>query len=174
MKEKHSFVYSVRNELLISFGYRTYKQYLKSDEWAAIRSAVFSEYPECICCTHASQVVHHVKYDSATLLGLHRLHLAPLCNACHERIEIDENGDKGSLGRANMMMFDMARKKNPKQEWLQRFYRDRKSCKETRTADNPDRKNALRRKHIKEREEKQASLPKDYSGVFWIRARRRR
>jgi len=171
MKEKHALIYSIRNELLLSFGFRSYKHYLKSDEWAAIRSAVFEEYSECICCDHAAQVVHHVRYDSATLLGLYRLHLAPLCKSCHEFMEIDEDGEKGSLARANTLMMEMARRKNPKQRWLQRFYKERKLIKTKRRVDASERKAAWRRK----RDEKETrDVPRDYSGVFWIRARRRR
>ena len=168
MREKHAFVYATRNELLIAFGYRTYKQYLKSDEWKAMRARVFEQYQECICCTTSAQVVHHVKYDSATLLGLHTLNLAPLCRACHERMEIDEAGDKAALSRANTLMFEMARKKDPKQLWLTRFYKERKPWKAKRQVDNSARKAAWQRK----REERQ-NAPRDYSGVFWIRARGR-
>lgn len=171
MREKHRFVYSVRNELLLSFGYRTYREYLKSEEWAGIRAQVFAEYSECICCDSAAEVVHHVKYDSATLLGLHRLHLAPLCNRCHELMEIDENGDKGALSRANTMMLDMARKKDPKQAWLRAFYTQRKAWKSKRRVDASARKEAWQRQRARQEEQ---STPRDYSGVFWIRARRRR
>ena len=171
MKEKQAFVYEVRNELLLAFGYRTYKQYLKSHEWASIRSQVFAEYEYCICCDSRAQVVHHVRYDSATLLGVHRLNLAPLCHRCHEAMEIDECGNKGSLARANTLMFEMARKKNPKQPWLTAFYTERKAFKSKRRCDCSERKRAWRRKRDALEEE---AKPKDYSGVFWIRARRRR
>ncbi len=171
MKEKHAFVYDVRNELLRSFGYRTYKQYLKSDEWRALRSQVFADYSECICCDSKPQVVHHVKYDSATLLGVHRLHLAPLCHKCHELIEINVDGSKGSLAQANTMMFELARKKDPKQRWLIAFYTQRKQHKPHRRGDCSARTDAWRRKRESRQQESQ---PKDYSGVFWIRARRRR
>jgi len=171
MKDKHAFIYSVRNELLLSFGFRSYKHYLKSEEWSAIRSAVFAEYADCICCSHAAEVVHHVRYDSATLLGLHRLNLAPLCKACHEAMEVDENGEKGSLARANTVMFEMARKKDAKQLWIQRFLQERKQYKSKRGVDIKERKAAWRRK----RDEKESeAAPRDYSGVFWVRARRRR
>ena len=171
MREKHAFVYDVRNELLRSFGYRTYKQYLKSDDWAAIRSQVFAEYDECICCHSKPQVVHHVKYDSGTLLGLHRLHLAPLCHQCHELMEIQEDGSKASLARANTLMFDMARKKNAKQKWLIAFYTERAAFKGNRSKDARARKDAFDRKRQSAVKELQ---PRDYSGVFWIRARRRK
>jgi len=168
MREKHAFVYATRNELLIEFGYRTYKQYLKSDEWKAIRQRVFDQYSKCICCDSAAEVVHHVKYDSATLLGLHILHLAPLCRSCHEQMEIDDSGEKAALARANTLMFDMARKKNPKQEWLTRFYKERKQWKAKRQVDTSARKSAWRRQ-----QEEKENTPRDYSGIFWIRARRR-
>jgi hypothetical protein len=171
VREKHAFVYDVRNELLRSFGYRTYKQYLKSEEWSAIRSQVFDQYDECICCDSKPQVVHHVKYDSGTLLGLHRLHLAPLCNACHELMEIHQDGSKASLARANTLMFDMARKKNPKQAWLIAFYKERSAFKGNRSKDALARKDAFRRKREAAANDSQ---PRDYSGVFWVRARRRK
>ena len=171
MKERHAFIYAVRNELLLSFGFKSYKQYLKSSEWAEIRAAVFAEYTECICCPSKAQVVHHVRYDSATLLGVHRLNLAPLCNACHELMEIDEQGEKCSLARANTLMLEMARRKDAKQPWLQRFYKDRGRFKSKKRVDAGARKQAWRRRRD---EREQESLPRDYSGVFWIRARRRR
>ena len=171
MKEKHALVYAVRDELLSGFGYRTYKQYLKSDEWAGIRSGVFARYQECICCSSQPQVVHHVKYDSATLLGLHPYHLAPLCHRCHELMELDANGDKGSLARANTMMFEMARKKDAKQPWLLAFYAGRKDWKHKRHADCRERGEAFRKRREANEE---AVVRRDYSGVFWIRARRRR
>lgn len=169
MQEQHALKYATRDELLRTFGFRSYRQYLKSDEWAGIRREVFAEYAECICCARKAQVVHHVRYDSATLLGLHRLNLAPLCHRCHKSIEIQEDGEKGSMARANTMMFEMARRKDPKQTWLQRFYKDRKPWKNTSRADAGSRKAAWRRKQ----DEKKEPAPRDYSGVFWVRARRR-
>jgi len=171
MRDDHAFVYKVRNELLKAFGYRSYKQYLKSDEWAAIRASVLARHAECICCSSKPEVVHHVRYDSATLLGVHTLNLAPLCMACHERIEVDEDGEKGSLARANTLMLDLARNKNPKQPWLVAFYKERKQWKSRSRVDAGARKAAWRR----ERDEKeQLKTPiRDYSGVFWIKARRR-
>jgi hypothetical protein len=168
MKEKHAIRYAARNELLLSFGYRSYKKYLASDEWKKLRAEVFAEYPTCICCESQSQVVHHVRYDSATLLGVHRLNLAPLCHACHEKMEVLAGGEKATLAHANTLMFDMARKKNPKQQWLERFYRERKQWKSKSAVDAGARKQAWRRAR-----DEAENQPRDYSGVFWIRARRR-
>jgi hypothetical protein len=168
MQEKHALRYATRDELLRSFGFRSYKQYLKSDEWSKIRGEVFAEYSDCICCEHKAQVVHHVRYDSATLLGVHRLHLAPLCHKCHEAIEIQDDGEKGSMARANTLMFEMARRKDAKQTWLQRFYKERKPWKSKSGVDAGAKKSAWRRK-----QEEKTEAPRDYSGVFWIKARRR-
>ena len=168
MREDHALKYATRDELCKLFGFFSYKAYLRSDEWRAIRNGVLAEYPECICCHSPSKVVHHVKYDSATLLGLHSLNLAPLCRECHERIEIMEDGTKACMSRANTLMLELVRKKNPKQLWLHRFYHDRKKWKRDRQVDAHARRAAWRRK----RDEKE-NPPRDYSGVFWIRARRR-
>jgi len=168
VKERHALKYAARNELLRSFGYRSYKSYLASDEWKSLRAQVFAEFPHCICCESKSQVVHHFRYDSATLLGVHRLHLAPLCHACHEKMEVLPSGEKATLSHANTLMLEMARKKNPKQLWLQKFYSERKQWKSKSGVDAYSRKQAWQRA----REEAQ-NQPRDYSGVFWIKARRR-
>lgn len=168
MREDHAMRYATRDELCKSFGFFSYKAYLRSDEWRSIRDGVLQEFEQCICCERPSKVVHHVRYDSATLLGVHTLNLAPMCRQCHELIEVLEDGSKGSMARANTLMFELARKKNPKQAWLQRFYHDRKVWKDKSHIDARARKAAWRRR----RDEKE-NPPRDYSGVFWIRARRR-
>lgn len=168
MREDHAMKYAIRDELCKSFGFYSYKAYLRSDEWRSIRNAVLQEFADCICCDRPSKVVHHLRYDSATLLGVHSLNLAPLCRECHEHIELLEDGTKASMSRANTLMLELARKKNAKQLWLHRFYHERKAWKSTRHVDASSRKKAWRRK----RDEKE-NQPRDYSGVFWIRARRR-
>jgi hypothetical protein len=168
MKHKHSMRYATRDALLRSLGFRSYKAYLQSDEWRDIRARVFQEYSECICCDSKVEVVHHFRYDSATLLGIHLLHLAPLCHQCHQKIEILGDGEKASMAQANTLMLDMARKKNAKQLWLQRFHHERKQWKSKRLVDVEARRDAWQRKV-----HEQHNKPRDYSGVFWIRARRR-
>lgn len=168
MKHKHAMRYATRDALLRSFGYRNYKEYLKSDEWREIRSRVFEQYQDCICCESKAEVAHHLRYDSSTILGLHIFHLAPLCHDCHRKIEILDDGDKASMAQANTLMFDLARKKDPKQPWLRAFYKSRKETKTTRLADASARRDAWKR-IVHEKNNK----PRDYSGVFWIRARRR-
>lgn len=168
MREDHAMRYAIRDELVRSFGFFSYKAYLRSDEWRSIRNRVLAEFPECICCDKPSKVVHHVRYDSATLLGLHVLNLAPMCRECHERIEILDDGTKASMARANTLMFELSRKKNPKQLWLHRFYHERKPWRSRLHVDGKARKAAWRR-----RQDEKQNPPRDYSGVFWVRARRR-
>ena len=168
MKAKHAMRYAARNELLRSFGFRSYEAYLRSDEWKALRAEVLAEFPQCICCESKSQVVHHVRYDSATLLGVHRLHLAPLCRACHEKMEILPGGEKATMAQANTLMLQMAGKKNQKQAWLKNFYHERKKWKTKRGIDAGARKQAWRRAR-----DEAENKPRDYSGIFYIRARRR-
>lgn len=125
-KAKEKEKYLVRNEVLKSIGYSSYKEYLQSDEWKSIRSAVKEKYSECICCNSHVEVIHHVRYASYVLLGLHLEELAPLCHKCHEAIELTD-GEKNTLQKANMKLFDLARKKDAKQQWLNEFYHKGKS-----------------------------------------------
>lgn len=124
IEAKRRMPYMVRNEVLKALGYRTYKEYLASEDWKAIRASVLDRFPFCICCESRSQVVHHLRYDSRTMLGINNANLAPLCHRCHETIEID-NGQKTTMGSANMLLFDLARKKDKKQQWLIEFYKNR-------------------------------------------------
>lgn len=85
--------YQFRNAILSHLGYKPphYVSYLASDDWKAIRAAVVSRWPKCVMCESPTEVVHHLQYDIGTLLGLHYTKLAPLCHACHELVEFEEN-----------------------------------------------------------------------------------
>lgn len=123
-EEKRRMPYMVRNEVLKSIGYRTYKEYLASEDWKSLRKSILDRFVFCICCDSKAQVVHHLRYDSRTLLGINNANLAPLCHKCHEAIEI-ENGEKTRMGTANVLLFAMARKKDSQQVWLMEFYKNR-------------------------------------------------
>ena len=112
--------YDMRNVALSQLGYRSYTEYLQSDDWKAIRTEVLSKSPLCLCCEKEAQVVHHVRYDSATLLGLRHHVLATLCHACHESIEI-QDGEKVALGQANNQLFYKARKTPTGAAWIKHY-----------------------------------------------------
>ena len=96
-------------------------------------------------------------------------YLAPLCHACHEKIEITEDGEKGSMPRANTMMFEMARAKDKKQLWLKAYYA---GCRESKGKyrDHEQRREA----HNKAIADRRPVQPFDGEGVFWFRAGGRR
>ncbi len=113
--------YTYRNLYLSDLGYSSYKEYLKSDDWKKIRDRKLKKWPECILCGKKAEVVHHVKYDPAALLGLRAHVLASLCHRCHESIEI-QDGAKCSLEAANRKLFIEARKNSVGKAWCQRYY----------------------------------------------------
>ena len=174
--QEKRYIYQVRNEVVRVLGYRDYKAYLRSDEWRELRAAILQQYPSCICCDQFSQVVHHVRYISQTMAGMDgfRHYLAPLCHACHEKIEITEDGEKGSMPRANTMMFDLARKKDPKQPWLKAYY-DGCAARKRMGGMGAFRDHAQRREaHDKAAADRRPVQPFDGEGVFWFRAGKRR
>src|SRR5579864_6658801 len=75
--------YEQRAKNLTEIGYASYQEYLKSDEWRAIRNAKLEKNPLCLICNNTASQVHHLSYDFSALLGLNRLGLVTLCDACH-------------------------------------------------------------------------------------------
>lgn len=77
--------YQDRNELLKTLGFRSYKAYLASPEWARIRHRVLLRAKDqCeICRSAVATQVHHKQYDKETLLGKTLKHLIATCDDCH-------------------------------------------------------------------------------------------
>jgi hypothetical protein len=109
--------YRKRDEVLSELGYRSYQEYLDSDDWKVIKNRVLKDFPTCLACNKPSQVVHHVKYSASVLLGLEDIYLASLCHKCHELIEVDKSGIKRGLGKANNELMKLAAANN-KHGWL--------------------------------------------------------
>lgn len=114
--------YDDRESILIGLGYRSYREYLSTPEWAEIKRRVLVRWPLCLICLGKSQVVHHVKYWDSVLLGLDDRRLAALCHACHERIEIGSDGKKARIGTANVTLFQAARKTVYGMVWIEDYH----------------------------------------------------
>lgn len=87
--------YDKRDAILKRLGFLSYRDYLNSKDWKAIRIAVLATTDACeICrCAKASQV-HHLAYNRAALTGRDRTKLVALCGECHRRVEFRQDGGK--------------------------------------------------------------------------------
>lgn len=81
-------------------GFDSYKQYLKSDLWEAVRKLKLESEPFCQKCRKPATQVHHLSYALEVLVGSVLSGLFSCCRACHEAAEI-QNGEKATLGQAN-------------------------------------------------------------------------
>ncbi len=98
--------YTARNEVLLSLGFKSYKEYLSSSLWHQIRSSCLHKHPKCRICKKARATqVHHYDYHRNTLLGLWTSRLYAICAACHREAEFNELGQKVSLAKANARNF---------------------------------------------------------------------
>ncbi|MDH5244832.1 MAG: hypothetical protein OEW98_00150 [Betaproteobacteria bacterium] len=79
--------YKDRDETLRRLGYQSYRSYLRSPLWRAIRARVLlptATGPRlCWRCNRPATEVHHRAYDLATLLGQHLGSLTPVCHQHH-------------------------------------------------------------------------------------------
>ena len=86
-----------RDKILFKLGFASYRDYLRSPLWKAIRAAVLEETPKCeICGTNKAQQVHHIRYTFSVLKGhpRGRKSLVSVCRQCHKEIEFKADGTK--------------------------------------------------------------------------------
>lgn len=104
--------YRIRKFSLSEIGYASYQEYLASEDWKKIRKEKLEKFPVCLLCDKPSCQVHHLDYDSATLLGLEDRLLAALCDSCHEGIEFNhyKNGEKRTIENTNKAFRAAAKK----------------------------------------------------------------
>ncbi len=100
--------YRERNEQLPHLGNSTYAEYLKSPEWAEIRSRVLKRFPICCRCDRTASQVHHFSYHPAVILGRCDSHLLPVCEPCHVAIEFVGNR-KLSLSESQIQVMRTAK-----------------------------------------------------------------
>lgn len=88
-------VYTKRDEVLLSMGFASYRAYLNSPLWKAVREAVLATTPKCEICDGAkSKHVHHLSYSRSVLTAKARHSLVALCPSCHGRVERRLDGTK--------------------------------------------------------------------------------
>lgn len=91
--------YRRRRANLRKLGFSSYREYLKSDMWTAIRERVFAYYGRaCKRCGGYATQVHHKKYVMKAMTGENLGLLVPLCARCHEFCEWDGNRKVMSSG----------------------------------------------------------------------------
>lgn len=87
--------YAERNTLLADLGYESYLHYLKSSLWHYIRGMAWRVHgPRCRLCRKRASQLHHTSYSQTVLLGQDLAHLVPLCQKCHDRVELKRDGSK--------------------------------------------------------------------------------
>lgn len=84
--------YAQRNRWLLQIGFDSYKAYLLSEQWQAIRARVLAG--ECAGCWRFANQAHHSYYSPANLSGESLDGLHGLCDSCHEYIEFGRNKTK--------------------------------------------------------------------------------
>lgn len=87
--------YEERNTLLKKFGFNSVQHYRQSPLWKIIREEVRRrDHYQCSVpnCLNKGEHIHHVGWNSATLLGSTKL-LVSLCRKHHREVEF-ENGEK--------------------------------------------------------------------------------
>lgn len=117
--------YADRNLKLSELGYRTYAEYLASDDWDAVRKRRLRKRPNCLLCEAPATQVHHMDYGFETLLGLKPFELVSLCRKCHRLIEFDGKR-KRTLEEANRALVDEANKTQRGRDWSTVVKRGRK------------------------------------------------
>lgn len=113
--------YGERNRLLLSMGFGSYQEYLRSPLWQGIRRAVLHGRPACVRCGGRSALAHHVRYTRENLSGRSMDGLVPMCWDCHREIEFGPDGAKRSPREAELA----ASKKSPHKR---KKKRDRDAC----------------------------------------------
>ena len=117
--KRHS-KYDLRDKRLFKMGFASYRDYLHSSAWKAIRGAKLAVCPRCEICGDKAQCVHHQSYNKKTLVGLNEKGLVSLCNSCHKKAEFGPDGKMRGFERTK--------------RWVKKKVRRRKSRVSGKTA----------------------------------------
>jgi hypothetical protein len=93
--------YQERDEQLEALGFSSYRKYLKSPQWAEIRTRareVHSSSRCRLCAKKRRLVAHHHAYTPQNLAGESLEHIYLVCSRCHKTVEY-ERRKKGSESR---------------------------------------------------------------------------
>jgi len=97
-KKVASETYLARNIVLKELGYNSYAEYLESSLWATVRRKGWAQHGnDCKLCGEKANVLHHLSYSKAVLVGDKIGELVPLCDLCHTKVEFLEDGKKRTL-----------------------------------------------------------------------------
>jgi hypothetical protein len=92
--------YRERDKLIRSLGFPSYKAYLSSMFWRALRAEHLRINESCVVCESPAEQVHHMSYTKAALDGTDPKQLASVCAGHHRAIEFDGFGRKRSPRQA--------------------------------------------------------------------------
>lgn len=88
--------YINRDYILRSMGYESYREYLASDQWKAIRLRVLKrDNFRCRVCGERATQVHHNLYRKKELCGQSLKGMRAMCDEHHRQVEFDESRKVG-------------------------------------------------------------------------------
>lgn len=111
--------YAYRDENLRRLGFKSYRAYLASELWAAIRKRVIARDQCCVKCHWRKKLqVHHRAYDPATLRGDNIDRLSTVCGRCHTKAERPgtPRGRYERLTQASAHVIKQSKNPTPKQQ----------------------------------------------------------
>lgn len=82
-ENRRTAAYQERARSLRALGFANYKDYLRSEMWAQIRSAVLNDAACAGGCGKPPTQVHHGRYRQKDLDGSSFANLYPVCGGCH-------------------------------------------------------------------------------------------
>lgn len=79
--------YEVRQKALEAIGFVSYKAYLASETWQAVKGRILERDGCCKACRNPAYTAHHITYSEAVLLGNDDSQLVAICKGCHRFVE---------------------------------------------------------------------------------------
>lgn len=141
--------YRERDVILKFMGFDSYESYRRSETWKRINARKRRKFPKCEVCESKTEVVHHISYCRSCLLGCRDWLLVCLCHKCHAEIEIDAEGNKRSLKKANKTLRKLMRENNGWLNHLKPKIRKQILSGKKRNQKNPKKRyNLMRRSAI--------------------------
>lgn len=99
--------YERRSFLLRSMGYKSYKEYLKSNRWKRVCSISFQNNKKCSLCESCDQLIpHHILYTEDNLSGRNTSWIVVICTKCHELIHDIEKSAKINPLKATLIFIE--------------------------------------------------------------------
>ena len=83
-----------RENSLKRLNFDNYDEYLESDLWREIRQSKLAVDPNCECCGHSAEQVHHISYAYKIMAGVENKCLVSVCRDCHVILEFTKSGRK--------------------------------------------------------------------------------